>query len=65
MYSRSHCFARMASRAAPRLMTRLKKNSPFIQRAELDGCDGDGDKRLEIVALIAGGMLRWLLCEET
>ena len=64
MYSRSHCFALIASNAAPRLMTRLKKNKAFSQRTELDGVVGDGERKLDIVELIAGGMFEWFSWDE-
>lgn len=39
---------------------RLKKNRPFIQRAEEGGVNDDVDRRVEMVAFIAGGIFAWM-----
>ena len=64
MNSRIHCLAMMLKRAAARLMTRLKKNSPLIQRAREEGVKEGVARRDEIVEDITGGIPEWLPCDE-
>lgn len=47
MYSRSHCFVNIPSKAAPTLSTRLKNHNVLMMTASLDGeedVEVDGDE---------------------
>ena len=56
--------ALMLKRAAARLMTRLEKNSPLIQREVEEGVKDGVARSDEIVEDITGGVPEWLPCDE-